>query len=360
MVSNHKPKLDMKKNLTMFLGDKNEAFVNWLFEYLEKSKFYDSRNYSSVVVQKQQNKVEHLESSKQTEIDKTKRKTSSSSELKSSSKESHHHHHHNHHSSSSAGKLRDSTRNRKNDEHFERSKSYEKIDERSLRNQHASEVPSRKLRSAIGQVINPIANAVNDYQRNQCLYKNGGSGKKFTKRNYASDASDEDRSEFSTKRSRKDSDLNKRLGGKNSYHADHDDRLGNYQSDVDLRSDIGRSLDESNKNNDEPLDSSLDMDTKFLVTLNGVNKNMFSGKVADNELLDDEFDPELMKEDVVQNIKTTLSAEIAHEVDVSVEEDEMETNHFKSGIDGSSGTPCKYWPKCLNGSNCEFTHPKCK
>lgn len=84
--------------------------------------------------------------------------------------------------------------------------------------------------------------------------------------------------------------------------------------------------------------------TKFLVTLNGV-KDMF--KDNDNLfLLDEDFDPELMTEDL-----SSIKQNSASKDEPSIKENQNSNKNIER---------CKYWPNCLNGPSCEFFHPTTK
>lgn len=123
-------------------------------------------------------------------------------------------------------------------------------------------------------------------------------------------------------------------------------------------------------------DSKENNETKFLITLDGA-KDMFKD-TQDGLLLDEDFDPELMNEDLSnfggknypknsgngssngspsKNHHHHHQNGVSHSLDMSA----MITES-NGGGNSKSTERCKYWPACLNGDQCEFFHPvtKCK
>lgn len=118
-------------------------------------------------------------------------------------------------------------------------------------------------------------------------------------------------------------------------------------------------------------DSKENNETKFLITLDGA-KDMFKD-TQDGLLLDEDFDPELMNEDLSNFGGKNYSKNsgngsngspsknhhngVSHLADMSA----MITES-NGGGNSKSTERCKYWPACLNGDQCEFFHPvtKCK
>lgn len=100
----------------------------------------------------------------------------------------------------------------------------------------------------------------------------------------------------------------------------------------------------------EPVNSETNIQQKFIITLDGIDKTKFKNVLQP--------DPQELK--TVSKSKRTPSPIIFNKVNTAIKTkssipDRLPVVHPSSGIKNKER--CKYWPSCRQGEKCEFIHP---
>ena len=177
---------------------------------------------------------------------------------------------------------------------------------------------------------------------NSSIQQNSGRKSSYNNNNNNNDSNDDQRSSSTS--------IKSRLGGAVSRHDRHDERRKNYSrinlklSDTDEREE--KRIDNNNENksvNRRTIELSENTDTKFIVTLKGINEK--------------EFLSNKMEDDDDHNI--SLKRRLSDDVDEVNEDIEMNEEVFDENNSPAKRIKirCVYWPSCDKGDNCPYLHP---
>lgn len=376
MIVNQKSKFEMKHNLSLFLGKIVDEFVNWLFDYLATTSELKVKTASPTAAAVLNATTSTSSSSSSRTTTKNSPKSTSSPKETEKSKKSE--------------PIADSKANTATitNGHSSSSSSQEATSKGDPSKKSTSR---RKLKSAVsasstddkettaetGVATSPVnttnnnnnnssstADATTNTTASSPTRKNG----KVVKRRPAAEAvsyASGSRKRTQSNSATTDNINDEEMGGGGSGAKKSRQKKGPAAVDDDEEDVEMLGLDADSKENNE---------TKFLITLDGA-KDMFKD-TQDGLLLDEDFDPELMNEDLSNFGGKNYSKNSGngssngspsknnhhHHNGVSHSLADMSAMITESNGGGNSKSTerCKYWPACLNGDQCEFFHPVTK